>query len=172
MHGLTPMNLPLACAKTSEERFQFIVGAVAFRPSIAREQTRPSLPKGGRDMRHHRGVGGMVSGLLFQLRQEGFDLALDLATRGVRLPFTLGRVKQPIQLHQPVPLAVESPIRRRKGLAPLHHGQQLNQQRMPPFWRLRSSEVAKRVKSSNTRRPPRAKGGLLPSVSVARINSA
>ena len=133
MHGLAPMNLPLARAETSKERFQFIVGAVAFRPSIAREQTRPSLPKGGTDMRHHRGVGGMVSGMLFQLRQQGFDLVLDLATRGARLPFTLGWVKQPIQLHQPVTLAVESLILRRKGLATLHHGQQLLQQRMPPF---------------------------------------
>ena len=86
-------------------------------------------------MRHHRGVGALrvVSGMLFQLRQEDFDLALELATRGARLPFTLWRVKQPIQLHQPVTLAVESPILRRKGLAPLHHGQQLIQQRMPPF---------------------------------------
>jgi hypothetical protein len=41
-------------------------------------------------MRHHRGVGGMVLGMLFQLRQEGFDLALDLATRGVRMPFLSG----------------------------------------------------------------------------------
>jgi len=133
MHGLAPMNLPLARAETPEERFQFMVGAVAFRPSIAREQTRPSLPKGGTDMRHHRGVGGIVSGMLFQLRQEGFDLAPDLATRGARLPFTLWRAKQPIQLHQPVPLAVESPILRRKGLAKSHHGQQLIQQRTPPF---------------------------------------
>ena len=135
MHGLATMNLPLASAEPSEERFEFIVGAVAFRPSIAREQTRPSLPKGGTDMRHHRGVGALrvVSGMLFQLRQEDFDLALELATRGARLPFTLWRVKQPIQLHQPVTLAVESPILRRKGLATLHHGQQLIQQRMPPF---------------------------------------
>jgi len=133
MHGRAPVNLPLARAETPEERFQFMVGAVAFRPSIAREQMRPALPKGGTDMRHHRGVGGMVSGLLFQLRQEGFDLMLDLATRGARLPFTLWWVQQPIQLHQPVPLAVESPILRRKGLATSHHGQQLIQQRMPPF---------------------------------------
>lgn len=133
MHGLATMNLPLASAEPSEERFEFIVGAVAFRPSIAREKTRPSLPKGGTEMRHHRGVGGMVSGMLFQLRQEDFDLTLDLATRGARLPCTLWRVKQPIQLHQPVPLAMESPILRRKGLATLHHGQQLLQQRMPPF---------------------------------------
>ena len=75
----------------------------------------------------------MVSGILFQLRQEGFDLALDLATRGARLLFTLWRVKQPIQLHQPVALTAEPPILRRKGLAPLHHGQQVIQQRMPPF---------------------------------------
>jgi len=127
------MNLPLASAEPSEERFEFIVGAVAFRPSIAREQTRPALPKGGTDMRHHCGVDGMLLDMLFQLRQEDFDLALDLATRGARLPFTLGRVKQPIQLRQPVTLAVESPILRRKGLATLHHGQQLIQQRMPPF---------------------------------------
>ena len=172
MHGLAPMNLPLARAETSEERFQFIVGAVAFRPSIAREQTRPALPKCGTDMCNHCGVAGMMLGMLFQLRQEGFDLVLDLATRGARLPFSLWRVKQAIQLHQPVTLAVEAPILRCKGLAALHHGQQLIQQRMPPFWRLRSSEASKRVKSSNTRRPPRAKGGLLPSVRVARINSA
>ena len=75
----------------------------------------------------------MLAGMLFQLRQEGFDLALDLATRGAGLPFTLWRVKQPIQLHQPVTLAAESPILRRKGLAPLRHGQQVIQQRMPPF---------------------------------------
>jgi len=133
MHGLATMNLPLARAETSEERFQFIVGAVAFRPAVAREQARPSLPKGGTDMRHHRRVGGMMLGMLFQLCQEGFDLALDLATRGARLPFILWWVKQPIQLHQPVALTAESSILCRKGLAPLHHGQQLLQQRMPPF---------------------------------------
>ena len=133
MHGLATMNLPLARAETSEERFQFIVGAVAFRPSIARKKTRPPLPKRGTDMRNHCGVDAMMLGMLFQLCQEGFDLALDLATRRARLPFTLWRVKQPIQFHQPVALAAESPILRRKELATLHHGQQLIQQRMPPF---------------------------------------
>ena len=133
MHGLATLNLPLARAETSKERFQFIVGAVAFRPSIAREKTRPPLPKRGTDMRNHCGVDGMMLDMLFQLRQESFDLALDLATRGARLPFTLGRVKQPIQFHQPVALAAELPILRRKGLATLHHGQQLLQQRMPLF---------------------------------------
>lgn len=127
------MNLALARAEASEERFQFIVGAVAFRPSIAREQTWPTLPQGSTEMRHHRGVGGMVLGMLFQLRQEGFDLALDRAMGGTRLPLLFWWVKQAIQLHQPVPLAAESPILRRKGLAPLHHQQQTIQQRMPPF---------------------------------------
>jgi len=133
MHGLATMNLPLARAETPEERFQFIVGAVAFRPSIAREQTWPSLPKGGTDMCNPCGVDGMMVGMLFQLIQEGFDPTLDLATRGARVPCTLWRVKQAIQLHQPVPLAVESPILRHQGLATLHHSQQLIQQRMPPF---------------------------------------
>jgi len=109
------MNLPLARAETSEERFQFIVGAVAFWPSIAREQTRPSLPKGGTDMCHHRGVGGMMLGMSFQLRQEGFDLVLDLATRGaaVALHPLVGQATDPIAPTSP--LVVESPIRRRKG---------------------------------------------------------
>jgi hypothetical protein len=59
-----------------------------------------------------------------------------------------------------------------KSLAELNHGQQLLQERVPPFCRLRLSEASKRWRSSNTRSPPSAKGGLLASVKVLRINSA
>jgi hypothetical protein len=54
----------------------------------------------------------------------------------------------------------------------LDDGQELIQDRMAPFLRLRWSEASKRVRSSKTRSPPSANGGLLPSVRVVRIRSA
>ena len=111
-------------------------------------------------------------GRLLQLGQKVLDLVLDAAARRARLTRFIGRVEPSIQLDQPVALAAELPIVSREGAAALNHGPQLIPERMAPFFRLRWSEASKRVRSSNTRRPPKANGGLLPSVSVIRINSA
>lgn len=171
MHRLAAMNLALAGAQPTKEGFQIVVGAVTFGPSVAGEEPWPALPESGVDMRDHLGLIGAVSGVRFQLRQKILDLAFDIALRGMGLT-VFGRVEPSLQLDQPVPLALETAILRRKRSAPLDHGQQLSQDGMAPFFWLRLSEASKRVKSSKTRRPPRAKGGLLPSVKVARINSA
>lgn len=114
----------------------------------------------------------MTGGLLRQLGQKGFDLALDGAAGRPGLSDHHGRVQASLQFDQPVALALELPILRREGAPPLHDRQQLLQQRMPPFCRLRWSEASRRAKSSNTRNPPSSKGGLLPSVRVTRSKSA
>ena len=179
MHGFATMDLSLAGAQSSEESLQCVVGAVTLGPSIASEQSRltplagcRSLPKGVAEMSDHRRILRMASGVLFQLSQEFFDAALDCAGRGGWLPVCFGRIEASLQCHQPTPLTLELPIANGEGQAALHHGQQLIQEWMPPFLRLRSSEASKRAKSSNTRKPPSAKGGLLPSVRVVRIRSA
>jgi hypothetical protein len=165
------LNLALAGPQTAKEGFQIIVGAVAFGPGIAGEEPRPALPEGRTDMGDHCRVFGMVLSVLFQVLQKFLDLLLNMATSGGRLgPFV--RIKPPLQLDQPPLLAFELPILAGKGLTALHHCQQGVQQRMPPLLPLRWSEASKRAKSSQTRSPPRAKGGLLPSVSVDRISSA
>jgi hypothetical protein len=69
-------------------------------------------------------------------------------------------------------LTLETAVLSRERAATLDDGQELIQNRMAPFLRLRWREASKRVRSSNTRNPPKAKGGLLPSVSVVRIRSA
>jgi len=43
MHRLATMNLSLAGAQAPNERFHVVIGAVAVRPGVAREQTRPAL---------------------------------------------------------------------------------------------------------------------------------
>jgi len=172
MHGLATMDLPLTSPQAAEEGLQIIVGAVAFGPGVTGEEARPAVTEGGADMGNHRRILGMTLGMLLQLDQKVFDLLLD-ATRGwARLTLVVWGVKSSLQLDQPTALAFELPVLSRKPLAVLHHGQQLLQERMAPFFRLRRSEASKRAKSSNTRRPPRSKGGLLPSVSVERIKSA
>ena len=69
-------------------------------------------------MGNHGSIRRARLGMLLQLRQEGFDLPLDLAPRGARLSFALWRVEQPVQLHQPVALAAQAPIPARTSLAP------------------------------------------------------
>jgi hypothetical protein len=173
MHGLVAMDLPLPRPQAAEEGLQIIVGAVAFGPGVTGEEARPAVAEGGTDMgNHHRRIFSMALGMLFQLGQKVFDLPLDAARSWARLTFFVGGVKASLQLDQPPALAFELPILSRKSLAVVHHGQQLLQERMAPFFRLRRSEASRRARSSNTRRPPRAKGGLLPSVSVERIKSA
>jgi hypothetical protein len=172
MHGLVAMNLALACTQATEESFQGVVGTIAFRPSVAREESRPALPEGGTEVGDHPGIFRMALGMLLQLGQEVLDVVLDEASCRARLTRFIGWVEPSIQLDQPIALAAELPVLSREGSASLNHGQQLIQERMAPFFRLCWSEASKRVRSSNTRRPPRTKGGLLPSVSVIRINSA
>jgi hypothetical protein len=170
--GFTAMDLPLAGPQPPKEGFQVIVGAVALRPGIALEQACPALAEARTDMGDHPSVLRTLPSVLFQLGQKLFDLALDLLTGRARLPRELRRVETPLQFHQPVPLAFEVVIACGKRVAELDHGQQLLQERVSPFCRLRVSEASKPWRSSNTRRPPSAKGGLLASVKVLRINSA
>jgi hypothetical protein len=165
------LNLALTGPQATEEGFQIIVGAVAFGPGVAGKEPRPALPEGRADVADHRGVFRMALYVLFQVRQKFLDLSLNMATGGVGLGVFV-RIKPPLQLDHPPLLTFELPILTGKGLATLHHRQQDLQQRMAPLFRLRRSEASRRAKSSKTRRPPRAKGGLLPSVSVDRINSA
>jgi len=172
MHGLAALNLTLARAQATEESFQRVVGAVAFRPSVAREEPRPALPEGGTDVADHHRIFGMALGLLFQLGQKVLDLSLDGAPCWARLTSFIGWVESSLQLDQPTALTFELPALSRECVASLDHGQQPIQEPMTPFFRLRWREASKRARSSNTRRPPRSKGGLLPWVSVDRIKSA
>lgn len=172
MHRFVSVNLSLARAQSSEERFEFIVRAVAFRPGIARKESRPALLKGVRDVRNDGSVRGMGLRVLGQLCQKLLDALLDLTSGRAWLPFVVRWIEPPFQFDQPAALALELSIARAERLATLHHGEQLLQARMPPFSRLRRSEASKRVKSSKTRRPPKAKGGLPSSVKVERIKSA
>src|SRR5262245_5088350 len=165
------MNLALTRAQAAKEGFQSIVGTVAFGPSVAGEEAGPPLLDGGAYLRHHLGLVGGEPSVLLQLGQGILDLSFDTAPGGVRVR-VVGRVKPPLRLDQPVTLVFEAAILRRKRPAAWHHGQQLLQQGRVPFFRLRLSEASKHAKSAKTRSPPRAKGGLLPSVRVDRINSA
>ena len=144
---LAAVNLALAGAQATKEGFQLIVGPVAFRPSVARKEPGPALPEGGAEMRDHGGFVGMVLGILFQAGQEVLDLTLNVAPRGAWLAI-VKRVKPALHLDQPVPLALEMPLRRRKCAAAANHGQEVIQERMAPFFRLRVSEASRRVKSS------------------------
>ena len=171
MHRRAAVNLALACTQAATEGFQIVVGAVALGPAVARKEPRPALPEGGADMRDHLGVVGVVPGVLFQVRQEVLDLAFETAPRGAWLAI-FRRGEPPLQLDQPVPLAPEMPRLRCKWVATLDHGHQLRQEGMAPFSWLRFREASSRAKSSKTRRPPRAKGGLLLSVRGDRSTSA
>ena len=110
--------------------------------------------------------------MVFQLGQKCFDVAFDLSAGGARLIVLLWRVQAPVQFDQPIPLTFELAILSLKGAETLDHRQELIQNRMAPFLRLRWREASKRVRYSKTRSPPSAKGGLLPSVRVDRIRSA
>lgn len=172
MHGLATMNLALAGADASEETFEVVVGAPPFGPRVAGKEPRPALPERRADMRHHLGIlrGGL--GVLLQLSQKVFDVPLDLSAGGAWLTVWLGGIQSPVQFKQPTPLTFETAILGRERAATLDDSQELIQNRMAPFLRLRWSEASKRARSSNTRSPPNANGGLLPSVSVVRIRSA
>jgi len=172
VHGLATMNLALAGAQASEETFEIVVGAPTFGPRVAGKEPRPALPERRADMRHHLGVFRVRLGMLFQLSQKVFDAPLDVSASRVWLTVWLGRNQSPLQFNQPIPLTFETTILGREGAATLDDGQELIQNRMAPFLRLRWREAAKRARSSNTRSPPNANGGLLPSVSVVRIRSA
>src|SRR6266540_4442597 len=165
------MKLALTRAQAAKEGFQSVVGTIAFGPSVAGEEAGPPLREGGADRRDHLGLVGVVPSVLFQLGQEILDLSFDTAPGWVRRSVFEG-VKPPLQLDQPVTVGFEAALLRRKRPAVLHHGQQLLQQGRVPCFRLRLSAAAKHAKSAKTRRPPRAKGGLLPSGRVDRINSA
>jgi hypothetical protein len=110
--------------------------------------------------------------MLFQLGQERFDVPLDVSPSRAWLTGLLWRIQPSIQFDQPTVLTFEAAILGSESAAALDHGQELIQNGMAPFLRLRWREASKRARSSNTRRPPSAKGGLLPSVSVVRIRSA
>jgi len=172
MDGFAPLNLTLSGPQPPKEGFQVIVGAIALRPGIALEQARPALTEARADMSDHTGVMRTLPSMLFQLGQKLFDLTLDLLAGWARPALAVWGVETPLQFHQPVPLAFELPILRPKRVAEMDHRQQLRQEWMPPFLALRLREDSIRAKSSNTRRPPNAKGGLLASVRVLRINSA
>ena len=123
-------------------------------------------------MRHRLRIFRTRLGIVFQLSQKCFDVAFDLSAGGAGLIVLLWRVQSPVQFDQPIPLTFELAILGVEGTATLNDGQELTQNRMPPFLRLRRREASKRVRSSKTRSPPSANGGLLPSVRVDRIRSA
>ncbi len=108
----------------------------------------------------------------WQSGQQLFNLSSDLWVGCTRLAVGLRWVQAPCQFHEPAAVAFELPIGGGKRRATLPHGHQPLQYWRVPFLRVRGSEAAKRAQSSNTRRPPRATGGVLPAVSVARIKSA
>ncbi len=172
MDRLATMNLALASPQASEETFDVVVRAPTFGPRIASKEPRSMLLERRADMCHHRRIFGAGLGMVFQLGQEVFDLALDVAASWLWLTRWLWGIQSPVQFDQPIPLTFELAILGLEGAATLDDGQEVLQDRMPPFLRLRWSEASNRVRSSNTRSPPSAKGGLLPSVSVVRIRSA
>lgn len=172
MDGFATMNLTLPGPQPTKEGFQVIVGAVAFGPGITLEEPRPALAEGGADLSDHLRLGWTGLRLLLQLGQKLLDLALDLLAGRARLTRDFWRVETALQFHQPAPLTFKLSILGAKGAAELNHRHQLRQERMVPFLALRFRAESIRAKSSNTRRPPSAKGGLLASVRVLRINSA
>lgn len=172
MHRLAPMNLSLASPQASEETFEVVVGSPPFGPGITGKESRPTLLECRADVRHHLGICRAHLGLLLQLRQKVFDLALDLTAGGTWLTGLLRGIQSAIQFDQPIALTFETAVLNGERAATLDNGQELIQNRMAPFLRLRWREASKRVRSSNTRKPPKANGGLLPSVRVVRIRSA
>ena len=172
MHGFAPMNLSLASPQASEETFEVVVGSPTFGPGITGKESRPTLLECRADVRHHLGIGRARLGMLFQLSQKVFDVPLDLTARGGWLTGLLGRIQPAIQFDQPIALTLEAAVLSRERAATLDDGQELTQNRKTPFLRLRWRDACKRVRSSNTRNPPKANGGLLPSVCVVRIRSA
>ena len=172
MHGFASMNLSLASPQASKETFEVVVGSPPFGPGITGKESRPTVLEGRADVRHHLGIGRARLGVLFQLSQKVFDVPLDLTARGAWLTGLLGRIAPAIQFDQPIALTLETAVLRSERAATLDGGQELIQNRMPPFLRLRWRDASRRVRSSNTRNPPKANGGVLPSVSVVRIRSA
>jgi hypothetical protein len=170
--GVTAMDLPLAGPEPTQEGFPVMVRAGALRPGSALKQARPAWAEARTEMGDHTGVLRTLPRVLFPLDQKLFDVALDLLAGRARPALDFWRVETPVQLHQPPPVAFEVLIASGKWLRERDHGQQLLQEWVSPFCRLRVSEVSQRWRSSNPRRPPSAKGGLLAAVKVLRINSA
>jgi len=131
--GLAAIDLALTRAESAEESFQVIVRAIALGPGVTSEQAWPALFQRSLDMRDHRGVFRMASGVLGQLGQKGFYLLLDLTPRRTRLSLANGRIEASFQFDQPVPLTPELAIARGERTPYLNHSQQLIQERMPPF---------------------------------------
>ena len=172
VHGLAPMNLSLASPQASEEAFEIVVGSPTFGPGITGKESWPTLLECRADARHHFGIFRARLSLLFQFSQKVFDLPLDRTARGAWLTGLLRGIQSAIQFDQPIALTLETAVLKGEWAAMLDDDQELIQNRMAPFLRLRWRVASKRVRSSNTRSPPRTKGGLLPSVSVVRIRSA
>ena len=128
---------------------------------------------GEQDMCDDFGIKGVIQGVQFQLRHATrvTDVSLYRAARWAGSDVIVW-IKESVQLRQPIALAFETAKLRSERAALLNYGQELIQKWVSPFFWLRPSEASIRVKSSKTRRPPSTNGGLLPSVSVERINSA
>lgn len=133
MDGFTALNLTLPSPQSTKKGFQVIIGAVAFRPRIALEESRPALAEGCADLGDHPRVWRAGSCVLLQLGQALFDSALNLLAGRARLILNLWWVETPVQFHQPPPLAFELLIAGDKWLAECDHPQQLIQERVPPF---------------------------------------
>jgi len=142
--GLPTMRLPLSGAQPTKEGFQVIVGAVTLRPGITLEQARPALTEGGAELRHHPRVRRTILRVLFQLGQKLFDLAFDLSAGRGRLTCDFWWVEAVLEFHQETSLAFELTVVCGERMTPGDHRQQLIQEWMPPFCRLRLSEASKR----------------------------
>jgi len=131
--GLAALNLTLSGAQPAKEGFQVIIRAVALRPRVALEESCPALAEGRADPCDHPRVSRTALRVLLQLGQKLFDLTLNLLAGRAQLTLDLWRVETPLQFHQPVPLAFELLIAGGKSLVAVGHGQQLIQERVPPF---------------------------------------
>ena len=110
------------------------MGAPAFRPSVAGEEVWPTLPERRTEMRHCFRIFGTRLGMLLQFRQKLFDLPLDLSAGGAGLIVLLRRVQSSVQFDPPIPLTFEPAILGHERAAALDDGQELIQNRMPPFY--------------------------------------
>lgn len=77
MHRFTAMNLTLACAKTTKEGLQIVVGAITLRPGIAGKETGPTLLKGKADMGDGVSLVGMTLGIILELGKKLLNVAFD-----------------------------------------------------------------------------------------------
>ena len=77
--------------------------------------------------------------MLFQLGQEHFDVPLDVSPSRAWLTGLLWRIQPSVQFDQPTMLTFEAAILSSKSAAALDHGQELIQNGMAPFLRLRAN---------------------------------